>query len=256
MFRFVTSSIAIGSLLSFAQLSCSSSPPAQSPEDASGSNALEPAGTPVAPQKPQAENAGSCPGTALIDDFEDGDNRAVIVDGRGGYWYTYKDVSSTVSPEGTFAASAGGAEESSFSGRMSGTVGTEQYPYVGMGVSLTEPKAPYDASCCSGVSFWGKKNGEGIGQVRLKVGDWQTSPEGGACKDCYNDFGADFTFTEEWQKYEIEFSDMQQEPYWGEPKPSIESSAIYQLQWQVKEVGAAFDIQVDQVEFVGCKSSG
>ncbi len=228
---------------------CGSPPPARNPEPTESTGAAAP---PAAPQKPVAQNAGSCPATALIDDFEDGDNQGVSADGRGGYWYTYKDPSSTVSPEGTFAPVTGGADDSQFSGRMSGTVGSQQYPYVGMGVSFTDPKQAYDVSCCQGIRFRGKMSGEGISHVRFKVGDWQTDPDGGSCKDCYNDFGADLTFTPEWEEYTLKFSELTQEPYWGEPKPAIDTSAVYQLQWQVKESGGSFDIQVDNVELIGC----
>jgi hypothetical protein len=136
---------------------------------------------------------------------------------------------------------------------MSGQVSEEeQYPYVGLGVSLTEPKQPYDASCCKGVSFKGKKTGATNAKVRLKVGDWQTSPEGGLCQQCFNDFGADLMFTDEWTEYTVLFAEMKQEPYWGEPKAAIDPTALYQLQWQVNEKGQPFDIQVDDVKLVGC----
>lgn len=238
------------SLLAVSATACGPAQPAQGPEVESASHPAAEA-APAAPTKPQAVNAGSCPKDGLIDDFEDGNHQAQLSDTRGGYWYTYKDPSSSVAPEGTFTSSQGG-QASAFSGRMSGTVGAQQYPYVGMGVTMTEPKQAYDVSCCEGVSFWGKKSGDGIANIRFKVGDWQTDPAGGSCKDCYNDFGGDFTFTDEWQEFSIKFAEMKQEPYWGEAKSTIDASAIYRLQWQVKENNRPFDIQVDNVRLMGC----
>ncbi len=227
--------------------------PAPPTEQNAPASAAPTAATSVAPR---AVNAGSCPANGLVDDFEDGNNRAEMVEGRGGYWYTYADPSSTVEPSGGFAPTPGGAGESAFSGGMKGSVGAQQYPFVGIGVSLTDPKAPYDVSCCQGVSFKGKKIGDGIAAVRLKVGDWQTTPEGGACQQCYNDFGADLLFSDEWQEFTLKFSEMRQEPYWGEPKPALDTQAVFQLQWQVKENNRPFELQVDDVRFFGCGEAG
>ena len=223
--------------------------------DSPGANesAIASSGDPSKPVGPKAVNAGTKLQNPLVDDFEDGNNQGVIADMRGGYWYTYADgEGTTIEPTGSFTTADGGANDSQFSGRMVGTVASAAVVYAGMGVSFTEPKGPYDASSCAGVSFQAKKSGEGTAAVRLKVGDWQTSPEGNLCKQCYNDFGADFSFTDEWQAYSVRFSDMKQEPYWGEPKASIDATALYQIQWQVKAPGMAFDIHVDDVKFIDC----
>ncbi len=205
---------------------------------------------------PIAINAGQCPQTALLDDLDDGNNQIAVAEGRGGYWYTYADeTGSTIAPEpGTnFVAAAGGANDTPHAAQMHGKMGTAKNNWAGMGFSLVEPKKPYGLSCCQGVSFRAKKNGEGTGSVRFKVGDVQTVPEGGICGNaCYNDFGADVTLTDEWQEFSFAFADMKQEPYWGMPRPAIDPARIYQIQWQVKEPGADFDIWVDDVQLVGC----
>jgi len=201
----------------------------------------------------KAVNAGECTKSPLIDDAEDNDNQGAATDKRGGYWYTYADnLGTTVSPSGNFTMSEGGAERSKFAARMNGKVGTGDVLYAGMGLSLTHPKGAYDASCCKGISFWAKKAGAGTGNVRFKVGDVNTAPEGGVCKQCYNDFGADLVLTPEWKKYEFAFADMKQEPGWGEPQSAIAKDRLYQVQWQVKDAGAEFDIWVDDVQFFGC----
>ncbi len=210
-------------------------------------------GTATTGSSVKAVNAGECTKGALIDDGEDNNNQGAVSDKRGGYWYTYADkLGTTIAPSGNFAMSEGGAEKSKFAARMNGKVGTGDILYAGMGLSFTDPKAAYDASCCKGISFWAKKAGAGTGNVRFKVGDVNTSPEGGACKQCYNDFGADLSLTPEWKKYEIAFADMKQESGWGEQKSAIEAGRIYQVQWQVKEAGAEFDIWVDDIQFFGC----
>jgi hypothetical protein len=245
------------SLASFFLAGCGSpSAPAEAPEGGATPTPT-PSSAPTDPSKPiapKAVNAGKKIENPLIDDFEDSNNQGVMADGRGGYWFTYADnEGSKIEPTGSFSSREGGANDSKFSGGMKGTLAQAQTIWAGMGVSFTDPKSPYDASSCKGVSFKGKKNGEGTATVRFKVGDWQTSPEGNLCKQCYNDFGGYFVFTDDWQEYSLLFSDMKQEPYWGEPKAAIDRAALYQVQWQVNAAGAEFDIQVDDVAFIGCE---
>lgn len=225
-------------------------PEAESPQDQTSASK---AGATETQPLPPAVNAGEPPQNPLLDDLEDGNHRIENVEGRGGYWYTYADDRSTIEPSGTFELAEGGADDSQYAARMHGQIGDAQYPYAGMGFSLTEPKAPYDLSACRGIAFKAKKgSAESTGKVRFKVGDVNTVPEGGVCEDCYNDFGRDLALTEEWVKYETSFSEMRQEPHWGEPQPKIDASRAYQLQWQVKDPSAPFDIWVDDVELLGC----
>jgi hypothetical protein len=200
-------------------------------------------------------NAGKAVHDVLIDDLEDGDSMSVKVEQRGGYWYTYHDPDSVVAPDAEYVAAEGGPGESKHVAAMQGTVSALAHPYVGMGVSFTDPRAPYDASSCKGIAFQGRKVGVSISAVRLKVGDWRTTPEGGLCHQCYNDFGADLTFTEEWQDYRFEFSAMKQEPYWGEPHPAVDPEALYQIQWQVSQSEQPFRIEIDNLRFIGCEGT-
>lgn len=228
--------------------------PTKAPESTASNDTASVAPEQSAPVAPKAVNAGQKITNPLLDDFEDGTNQGVAADGRGGYWYTYVDSEgSKIEPTGSFSLREGGVNESKFSAGMKGAMASAQIVWAGMGMSFTDPKNPYDASSCKGISFFGKKNGEGITAVRLKVGDWQTSPEGNLCKQCYNDFGGNFVFTNEWQEFSLLFADMKQEPYWGEPKPAIDTTALYQIQWQVTTPGGEFDLQVDDVKFIGCE---
>lgn len=204
---------------------------------------------------PSAVNAGAVLRVPVIDDLDDGNHQTAPEESRGGYWYTYADETSTVEPNGTFAPTAGGAEGTPFAARMHGQIGSKQYPYAGLGFNLTDPKDPYDLSSCAGLSFRAKKGtAEAISAVRVKIGDVYTVPEGGVCKSCYNDFGADLGLTPEWVLYELRFADLKQEPYWGEPRPKLETSRVYQVQFMVKDPSAPFDVWVDDVRLIGCKS--
>ena len=202
----------------------------------------------------------SCPKEeGLIADGENNSNQIADIKNRGGYWYTFSDELGTkVVPEtgkhgGTFQMSPGGASGSKFAAHMSGTIGSGGNVQAGMGLNFVDPKGQYNASKYKGVSFWAKKGPGSAAEVRLKVPDIATDPEGKVCKECYNDFGVDLTLTEEWTQYTIPFTSMKQLKGWGSPHTDgIDPSTLYGMQWQVQVPGAAFDIWVDEIEFTGC----
>jgi endoglucanase len=243
-----------------AVLACDHDEPA--PQTAAA--AAPPAAAPAAPVVAAAPAPGpmtvpdkDCPADFVIDDAEDNNNQLLVQGGRNGYWYTYvDDKKSTVTPPAKtkFLQTADGASGSKFAARMNGQISKEGDPlYAGLGFSLTDPKGPYDATQYTGISFWAKA-GSGTKNVRLKVPDVNTDPQGKVCTECFNDFGADLTLTEQWKKYTIPFAAMKQMDGWGNPNPpTIDKSKIYGVQWQVNDRGASYDVWIDDVRFTGCK---
>jgi endoglucanase len=224
------------------------SPASLGPSHVAPAASATPAAAPPAPRE--------CGEGALIDDGEDGNNQALPNAGRGGYWYTFKDKGTTaVEPEagafgGTFAMSDGG-HASSWGARFHGKIGTGAVVFSGLGVNFLDPKSEYDASKYTGVSFWAKRGENSTGKVRLKVPDANTDPEGKVCTECFNDFGADFTFTTEWKQYVVPWKSMRQLAGWGAPhKPHVSADKLYGLQWQVQVPGANYDIVIDDVKFL------
>ena len=242
------------------------------PTSAPTSGAAAPA-TPPPPPNPGNGNSGVAengppPGPAsvpdkacgedfVIDDCEDNDNQVSHKGGRNGYWYTYADKQgTTISPPAhtKFLMSAGGAESSKHGAHMLGKVSANGDPlFAGMGFSFTDPKGPYDASKYTGISFWAKVGPGSTKTVRLKVPDVNTDPDGKVCKECFNDFGADLTLTDQWKKYTIPFAAMKQMKDWGDPNPAnVNKAKLYGLQFQVNDTGASYDLWVDDLEFTGC----
>ena len=201
-----------------------------------------------------------CPASVgVISDGEANSNQVNTVKGRGGYWYTFMDSNgSSITPTagsqgGTFAMAPGGANGTKFAAHMTGVVGGADTVYAGMGFNFVDPKGTYDASAYKGVSFWAKKGPGSTGNVRLKVPDIDTDPDGKICKECFNDFGADLMLTDAWTQYVIEFDNMSQMKGWGSPRmQKIDPSQLYGMQFQVNEKGAPFDIWVDEIYFTGC----
>lgn len=204
------------------------------------------------------EKAACPPGEGMISDGEHA-NQVNQIKGRGGYWYTFVDKSgSTITPTsgalgGTFSMTKGGRDGSGNAARMYGQIGGGDVVFAGMGLNFVDPKGQYDASAYQGISFWAKKT-NGSGNMRLKVPDVNTDPDGGVCSECFNDFGADITLTEQWTQYFFPFSRLKQGKGWGNPlKSSIDATKVYGIQFQVNEKNMVFDIWVDDIQFTGCK---
>ena len=182
-----------------------------------------------------------CPASeGMISDGEANSNQVNPIKGRGGYWYTFVDSNgSTITPTagsqgGTFAMSPGGANGTKYAAHMTGQVGGGDTVY-------------------EGISFWAKIGPGSTPNVRLKVPDTNTDPEGKVCKECFNDFGMDLHLTEQWTQYVVPYIAMTQLKGWGSPHtPGVDSSQIYGVQWQVNDKGAPYDVWVDEIQFTGC----
>ncbi len=198
---------------------------------------------------------GSVGRFAKIEDAEDGDDQILRIGGRNGYIYTYTDERGTTIEPGSnrFRATAGGAAGSAFALRITGTTANSGAVFAGVGLSFREPVGPYNASRCRGIAFIAKKEQGSVASLRVKVPDVNTAPEGGICRECYNDFGITLQLTDRWTRYLVSFSDLKQEQGWGDPSPlTIDSTKLFGLQWQTAVPGVAFDIWIDDVEFVDC----
>lgn len=207
---------------------------------------VESAAPAAAPSTPSAAGSATCE-QPLLDDLEDGNNQGLVVDNRGGYWFSFKDnAGSTLTPEGNFMPAAGGADGSKHAAHIAGKTGSAGVVYTGMGFNLSNPMAPYDLSGAKGICFKAK----GTGSARVKVPDVNTTPEGGVCKTCYNDFGADFQLTPDWTEHCFAFADMKQQPGWGEPHPALTQTKAFSIQWQVSTPNAEYDVWVDDVRLM------
>lgn len=209
--------------------------------------------------KSSPEGAACPKAVGLIADGEDNSNQIARIQNRGGYWYTFvDDAGSSVVPEagktgGVFRMTPGGAQGTQYAARMTGTVGSGNRVYVGMGFNFVDPKSAYDASKYEGIRFWAKRGPGSATTVRLKVPDAATDPDGKICTECYNDFGMELTLKEEWDDYVIPFSVLKQERSWGSPHTDkIDSSKLYGVQFQFNQPGQSFDMWLDEIEFTGC----
>jgi hypothetical protein len=192
--------------------------------------------------------------SGLIEDFEDGDHQLLQQDGRGGFWYLEADEEgTTIEPDGEFEPSDGGALGSHKAGHIAGKTAPGSNVWAGMAVNLANPKGLYDASKYSAISFYARRGKGGTSHILVRVPDKNSDPEGGVCKDCWNDFAAPIELTEQYRKYVLPFDELRQEPGWGEEHAEVDSQHLFGLKWQLKAPGKSYDIWIDDVRFVGCK---
>jgi hypothetical protein len=190
----------------------------------------------------------------LIDDLEDADNQTAALGGRDGYWFTSKaDNASIKTPPGAFATAAGGPAGSKQMVHFSGkTEHKDQWGAV-VGVGFLASGALYDASRYAGIGF--KIKGEKAGlNVRLKVPDEASLPEGGLCKaECWNSFGKELILTTDWQDVALQWSELTQQPDWGVPRPpQVNRAKLKNVEWALYS-GVEFDFTLDDVHFLECE---
>jgi hypothetical protein len=200
-------------------------------------------------------------GTALIDDFEDGDNAIALP--RTGWWFTFNDKTAgtqTPAPDAT-GNNPFLPEQDAASGSIVGRTHGSGFTKWGaaLGVQLrggTMQTCPFDASAFSGITFKIKTSTP----VRFKVPTPPTTgkdsdPVNGTCvptatEECYNDFGAPIGPTTEWKTINLAWSDLKQAEDWGvQVSGGIPSNAILALQWQVVQ-GVSFDFAIDDLAFI------
>ncbi len=189
----------------------------------------------------------------VIDDFEDGNTQVSQVGSRDGYWFSSKDPSGSTIEPSPLAPADEGAGGSKKSMRVFGkTAGSSDAWGAMLGSNfLGGNKALYDGSKFVGISFKAKVGPKSTKKFRFKVGDVNTHPDGGVCKSCWNHFGKDMTFTNDWQEYKIPFAEMKQEAGWGDRKPAIDATQLLSINWSVKG-GGDYDLWIDDVQFFEC----
>jgi hypothetical protein len=200
-----------------------------------------------------------------LDDMEDGDARILGRDGRVGQWYTYHDATEgTLNPQqGTTPAMETIAGQRCGTSAKAMRVTGSGFSDFGAGFGFSfrydagaSMELPYDASRFRGVTFWGRIGETSIGTVRLSIGDKWSRPDGGVCTTtpsngpnaCYDTFGAPFTLTTTWQRFSIDFGQLQQQAF-GLQRPALDTSEVMNLEIAIPAAAPVFDIWIDDVAF-------
>lgn len=186
-----------------------------------------------------AADGGAGSAYVLIDDMEDTPSPsgpiALSLGNTGlspGYWW---DAVSTGSPSNTmspspFAYTALPSPHETLPGITSNEgahltcLMADLYGWCEAGFNLANPELPYDISAYTGIVFWGMSAVSNT--VKVQISNNDTVPSGGKCgqsdasvDQCWDNFAKYVSLTPTWQRFEVKFSDLQQEG-WGHPVPS------------------------------------
>ena len=255
-------------VLACAAVACGGSPPpaastpatptapsTPAPEPASGKVDSTPIADPVANVPPTCKNGTKAADAGLIDDLEDGNVLAATQGGRTGSWWIGKADHATISipAGGTAKPSAGEAPGSKFAMHFAGKTDNSDPWGAAVGVNFLSSGAFYDASKYAGIAFKIKSAKPNL-DVRLKINDVNTHPDGGQCKkECFNAFGRELILGTEPRDVSLMWSELTQQSDWGNPRPPmIDPTKLKDIEWQVWP-GVDFDIWIDDVHFIACQ---
>jgi hypothetical protein len=142
----------------------------------------------------------------------------------------------------------GGAEGASSTGMDAGSENTACPPPVS---NLPSPLG-VDLSAYSGLVFWAKASslvdGSGERTIHVMVHDPNSDPRGKQCydapeagaepdmKDCYNAYSKTLTLSESFERYEVDFSELQRDPTWDYAHDNIplQLSHVYLIVFEVR----------------------
>ncbi|HEX6766339.1 MAG TPA: hypothetical protein VF103_12695 [Polyangiaceae bacterium] len=185
----------------------------------------------------------------LLDDFEDGNARLFIAEGRAGTWRTNAPPGTKLSPPpGALAfpiAIPQGRGDSKKALRL--TAQRFKEGAASLVADLAPPRGCYDASVYAGVSFFARGRAR-IG-FRVTMIDAMEKRWGGLCEArCYDshakwlDSGADF------RRYEIRWSELEQAG-WGTAVP-FDPRRILNVDFSVDAADSPFEVWIDDVRFL------
>jgi hypothetical protein len=191
----------------------------------------------------------------LIDDLEDGNTNAALVDGRSGVWETFDDstLGGSFDPRAPTATQGRNASV----GYCVSVSGYKQWG-ADLVVNMGSPKCSYDASAYKGVCFWARGKLDAGGPVEFSVATADTDPvtSGGACEaNCNSHYRlkltGDSALTEQYKQYCVEWAKLDL-PRVPAPKP-LDAKAIVHMEWKFPAgAGASTDgtLCVDDVSFM------
>jgi hypothetical protein len=119
-----------------------------------------------------------------------------------------------------------------------------------------EGPLPADLSAYSGLVFWAKAasldGGVGEQTIHVMVHDWSSDARANECNrsgpnnnetDCSNGFSLALDLSNTFTRYEVDFSDLQQDPTWGylSPTNALDLTRVYQIVFEVRTPKCVLD---------------
>jgi len=122
--------------------------------------------------------------------------------------------------------------------------------------AAAEEDLPADLSAYSGLVFWAKADNldAGVGEktIHVMVHDWSSDDRANKCnvfgpnkdkdKDCYNGFSLPLNLSNTFTRYEVDFSDLLQDPTWGYlPEDTLDLTSVYQIVFEIRTPKCVID---------------
>jgi hypothetical protein len=255
--------LAFAVLLGWLAVGCASSTAAEEPAVFGGEGAsLKIRGETPLPTGPDAQGPiGACgrvvppSDVALLDDFEDNDDRVFKGYQREGWWFSIGDESGgTIVPEkGKFHPEALPATESTSDNHYAihlAASGFKDWGAVwGSTLSWTDDgiRCPWNGGHFEALRFRAK--GSGTVNVRLAMPDTQAKEFGGQCSDrCYDFHGKRVSLTDTWTEYVVRFDRLQQGG-WGK-EVRFDPRTLLGVQFSIDGSSPPVDFWLDDIEFL------
>jgi hypothetical protein len=184
----------------------------------------------------------------LIDDFEDGNARLLLREGRAGAWLSTGDPAAKQIPRPGTTAFPVLDNDARHGGRHALRLRTERLTVTsaGLNADLT-PGQCYDASAYAGIEFRAKGSGRiffGPTMIDIMEQKW-----GGLCvEDCYDRHVAPADLTSEWKLYRFLWKDLEQSG-WGHQVP-FDPTRLLSIGFSVEVPDTPSDLWIDDVRFI------
>jgi hypothetical protein len=190
----------------------------------------------------------------LLDNFEDGDSRILMRNGRGGTWYVGNDGTGEQLPVSTGellpVALESPRADSRFALHSSGGPFATWGAFVGTSLMEGTGSDWYDLGQYTGMRLWLRSlPPAGVTDAAARVHVYVPtvhSNSGGTCTVCNDHLHALLPLSREWTEVEIYFSSLRQEG-WG--RPSVQPGDVSRataIQFGFRQ-GERFDLWIDDI---------
>ncbi len=222
------------------------------PEPVPKSLTVEPSAVPAVPLQPCPKLVISQGADPLIDDFEDGNARLAIRDGRSGVWTANGDGTGKQTPGPNQTAFPLALHKGAGAGRFALRVATERLTATGASLYVNlAPGRCYDASAYAGVEF--SAQGPGRIYASFTMIDVMESKWGGLCeKDCYDEHAAPVDLSGEWRRYAVTWQELEQVG-WG-ARLDFDPKRLLSLGFSARSPDTPIQFWIDDVAFIKGKA--
>jgi hypothetical protein len=183
-----------------------------------------------------------------IDDFEDGNARLGVTDGRSGIWKASGDGTGKQAPSPGEIAFPMRLVEPGRASRFVLQLRAERMTAGGAGLSADlAPGHCYDASAYAGIEL----SARGSGRVYLSamMVDLMEKKWGGLCeKDCYDQHSAPLDLTRAWRRHSIRWEELEQAG-WGR-RLAFDPARLLALSVSVQSADTPSEFAIDDVRFI------